>query len=189
MSGSEKAEERWKGLAIAAQSGDKDAYRELLKGLDELLSAYCARSLGTLGVVEDCVQDILLTIHKNLHTFDPNRAFLPWLYAIARNRVIDYLRKYKRRKTLDEQILVQSELKGVTSSVGNEDAQRRFSEILASLSPVYQEAIVLTKFKGLTLGEAAEVANVGESAMKVRVHRAHKKIVAELVGGTSAIDF
>ena len=78
-------------LMAAAQRGDKAAYRLLLDELRSWLARYYRRRL-TEAHVDDAVQDALLAIHNKRHTYDPARAFAPWLAAIARYKWIDRLR-------------------------------------------------------------------------------------------------
>lgn len=69
-----------------AQAGDGEAYRLLLDSVAADLRGFFRRRVRETQEVEDHVQETLLTLHRARHTYDPSRAFEPWLYAIARNR-------------------------------------------------------------------------------------------------------
>src|ERR1700758_2159190 len=84
-----------------AISGDDVAYHRLLKAVTPVLRAGARRGLARAGQPvdqsEDVVQDILLAVHLKRHTWDVNAPFAPWLFAIARNKLIDALRRRGRR--------------------------------------------------------------------------------------------
>src|ERR1700722_19945124 len=88
-----------------AISGDSTAYHRLLKAVTPVLRAVARRGLARAGQPvhqsEDIVQDTLLAVHLKRQTWDPNAPFAPWLFAIARNKLIDALRRRGRRIFVD----------------------------------------------------------------------------------------
>ena len=94
-------EDEWTGLMRSAMAGDDAAYHRLLKAVTPVLRAAARRGLARAGQPvdqsEDIVQDILLAVHLKRHTWDSEAPFAPWLFAIARNKLIDALRKRGRR--------------------------------------------------------------------------------------------
>ena len=94
-------EDEWTGLMRSAISGDSAAYHRLLKAITPVLRAAARRGLARAGQPvdqsEDIVQEILLAVHLKRHTWDANAPFAPWLFAIARNKLIDALRRRGRR--------------------------------------------------------------------------------------------
>src|SRR5579871_451804 len=85
----------------SAMAGDSAAYHRLLKAITPVLRAASRRGLARAGQspdqAEDIVQDILLAVHLKRHTWDANAPFAPWLFAIARNKLIDALRRRGKR--------------------------------------------------------------------------------------------
>src|SRR6201987_3126580 len=94
-------EDEWTGLMRSAMSGDSAAYHRLLKAVTPVLRAAARRGLARAGQPidesEDIVQAILLAVHLKRHTWDVKAPFAPWLFAIARNKLIDALRRRGRR--------------------------------------------------------------------------------------------
>src|SRR6201997_2564853 len=94
-------EDEWTGLMRLAISGDSAAYHRLLKAITPVLRAGARRGLARGGQPvdqsEDVVQEILLAVHLKRHTWDANAPFGPWLFAIARNKLIDAMRRRGRR--------------------------------------------------------------------------------------------
>src|SRR5690348_7332659 len=86
---------RWSRLMARAQAGDRSAYDRLLRAIQPYIRAI-AGAQHRPDRVEDVVQEVLLTVHRMRHTYDPARPFRPWLAAIARRRSIDALRRRYR---------------------------------------------------------------------------------------------
>src|SRR6516165_10462166 len=94
-------EDEWTALMRSAIAGDSAAYHRLLKAIAPVLRAAARRGLARAGQPvdqsEDIVQDILLAVHLKRHTWDAEAPFAPWLFAIARNKLIDALRRRGKR--------------------------------------------------------------------------------------------
>jgi RNA polymerase sigma factor (sigma-70 family) len=165
-------------LMLAAQAGDQEAYRALLEGLQPLVRAYVKRRLRDEEAAADVCQDILLTMHRVRHTFEPGRAFEPWFYAIARSRFIDHLRKRRRQGDLEVSSDESPELLAEEEPTG----WNRFLEMLEQLPASQREAFSLLKIDGLSVEEAASRAGVSPAALKVRAHRAYGALRRALLG-------
>src|SRR6202171_564667 len=94
-------EDEWTGRMRLAISGDSAAYHRLLRAVTPVLRGAARRGLARAGQPvdqsEDVVHDILLAVHLTRHPWDANAPFAPWLFAIARNKLIDSLRRRGRR--------------------------------------------------------------------------------------------
>jgi RNA polymerase sigma factor (sigma-70 family) len=165
-------------LMIAAQAGDQEAYRALLEALQPLLRAYVKRRLRDEEAVADVCQDVLLTMHRVRHTFEPGRAFEPWFYAIARSRFVDHLRRRRRRGDLEVSSDDGPELAAQEEPTG----WNRFLEVMETLPASQREAFSLLKIDGLSVEQAAERAGVTPAALKVRAHRAYGALRSALLG-------
>ncbi|MBS0232075.1 MAG: hypothetical protein JSR99_01150 [Proteobacteria bacterium] len=91
----------WSNLMRSAIVGNETAYRKLLDDLSRVLRKPVRRELGGLEAlgkdVEDVVQDILLAIHLKRHTWNSSMSLTSWVTAVARNKIIDKLRRRRRR--------------------------------------------------------------------------------------------
>lgn len=163
---------------LAAQAGDQDAYRSLLEDLQPLLRSYLKRRLRDEEAVADICQDVLLTMHRVRHTFEPGRAFEPWFYAIARSRFIDHLRRRRRRGDLEVPGDESPESVAEQQSFGWD----HFLELLESLPAAQREAFAMLKLEGLSVEDAAARAGVSPGALKVRAHRAYGTLRRALLG-------
>jgi RNA polymerase sigma-70 factor, ECF subfamily len=158
---------RWTALMVSAQAGDESQYRLLLSELSVVIHRYLKSRIGQLHIVEDCVQESLIAIHRARHTFDPARRFRPWMFAIVRNKTIDMLRRHRSGQGTSV-----DEFDTSTQATCAIDENVAAGELMGRLSPQYRQAITLTKIIGLSTAEAAGQLSISESAMKVRVHRA-----------------
>src|ERR1700755_3100505 len=130
----------------AAIAGDSAAYHRLLKAITPVLRAAARRGLARAGQgvdqAEDIVQDILLAVHLKRHTWDAEAPFAPWLFAIARNKLIDALRRRGRRIFVDIDDFAETlpgEVPVETASAGEVAAQlktlpERQREVLQSVA-------------------------------------------------------
>lgn len=162
----------WGSLMAAAQRGEAGPYRRLLELLRPWLERYFRRRLP-LPMVEDMVQETLISIHEKRHTFDPGRPFEPWLAAIARYKWIDRLRAMKRAsfEELDENLAVPDHHGAVMSATILE-------ALLAELKPAQSQVIRLVKLQGFSVEEAAAASGQSVSLVKVNIHRGLAKMAA-----------
>src|SRR6266478_7245676 len=93
------SEPELRALMISGLDGDAAAHRTLLENLSSRLRGYFTGQLNRIGrgpvETEDLVQEALMAIHTRRHTYDSSQLFTPWVYAIARYKFVDYLRRTK----------------------------------------------------------------------------------------------
>lgn len=162
--------------------GDAVAHAALLRALVPLLrSFYRRRMRGADDDVEDLVQETLISVHTRRASYDRERPFTAWLYAIARYRMIDHFRRRKVSVPIED-------VEAILVAEGFEDAvnaQMDVERLLSSLSPKQARAIRDTHIDGLSIAEAASRAEIGESDVKISVHRGFKALAARLRGERS----
>jgi RNA polymerase sigma-70 factor, ECF subfamily len=171
-------EARLKALMIAALDGDRAAYAQLLAVLSGYLRGHFRRRLGPGAAdVEDLVQETLLAIHLKRDVYDRTAPFTPWVWAIARYKMLDHFRRVGARRS------VPLEEAGDLFSVENteEGAVRRDVETLLATLPARQRALMRdVKLTGLSMEEAAAKSGMSVSAVKVSVHRGMKRLEKEV---------
>lgn len=158
-----------------ALRGDQEAYHRFLTELAGQLRPYVRRRIK-INDVEDVLQEILLSIHKARHTYDGLRPITPWLAAIVRYRVNDYLRQQYAHA--DYTMIDLAEVEDILR--GEDSAPAPNMELLMGLGkglPEKQRRILqLMHVDGFTAGEAGEELGMKVSAVKVAAHRAYKKM-------------
>ncbi len=171
-------------LMAAAQDGDQRAYAALLRTVTPYLRRQVRRYLRDAGEVEDVVQEILLTVHRVRHTYDPARPFRPWLVAIAKRRIIDRLRGRIRRDAREVVVAPDDETftEAAANTIEEEPDHSALHAAVAALPEGQRRAVELLKFQDLSLKEASAVSGMSIGALKVAGHRAYKALRAALAG-------
>jgi len=163
-------------LMAKGQSGDQAAYRSLLTELSRILKAFVRRRLGDSDSVEEVVQEILLSLHEARHSYDPTRPFRPWMFAIARYRLADHLRKWARTKKREVEAGGFIEALSFAEVIPESEVSVELAEAMAALPERQREAVELLKYRGLSIKEAAKQLGISEASVKVRAHRAYEAL-------------
>jgi len=176
-----ETEDEWTSLMRLAISGDSAAYHRLLRALTPVLRAGARRGLARAGQPvdqsEDIVQDILLAVHLKRHTWDTNAPFAPWLFAIARNKLIDALRRRGRRVFVnidDFAETIPDEPAAETASAGEIAAQLR------TLPPRQRDVLQSIAVESASIRDTAAKFAMSEGAVRVALHRAPTSLTAKL---------
>ena len=174
---------RWRGWMASAQRGDADAYARLLEDLLPFVRGVVRARIGDDPNGEDVVQDVLLAIHTARHTFQEGRELEPWVRTIARNAVIDSVRRRNRQRARDAGVDADTlpERSGERASAEADPLPRAMERALEQLPRVQREAVMLLKVEGLSVAEAASRARTTPGALKLRAHRGYK-LLRDLLG-------
>lgn len=171
-------------LMYAAQSGDKRAYAELLIKISPLVRSFLYRRLGPRADNEDVLQDVLLAIHKASHTYNTDRPFKAWMFAIADYKVKDYLRQHYRKMAGKHVDFAEIENFLVDPVTFEPSPAELLNDALSELPDKQQKIVRLMKIEGFTAAEVADQLQMSESAVKVTAHRAYKVLKKKYKKGT-----
>jgi RNA polymerase sigma-70 factor (ECF subfamily) len=177
MSAADLLDEQLRLLMRAAQHGDADAYRALLTAVTPRIRRVVRARRGFLGTAdtEDLVQDVLLSVHTVLATYDPSRPFMPWLMAIVRNRLVDAARRYGRQHAHETQVEgVRVTFGGIATNTRDEGIGdvEALEHAIRALPSGQRQAIELLKLREMSLKEASATTGTSVTALKVATHRA-----------------
>jgi RNA polymerase sigma factor (sigma-70 family) len=167
-------------LFVRGQAGDAAAYHAFLRRLGAHLRAYLARRLfGWPDDVEDLVQECLLAMHNQRHTYEPDQPLTAWVHAIARYKLVDLLRAKSAREALHEPL--DDELAVFAASQEEaSDARKDVAVLLDTLPDRHRLPIVHVKLEGRSVAETAKLTGMSESAVKVGIHRGLKALAGKL---------
>lgn len=175
------SETRLRDLLIRGMAGDAAAYHEFLRALGLHLRGFFRVRLQRLpDDVEDLLQETLLAVHNQRHTYDPAQPLTAWVHAIARYKMVDLFRRREGREQLNETLDEESAVFAYSDTEAA-DARRDISRLLAQLPERQRLPIQHVKLEGLSVAEAATLTGMSESAVKVGVHRGLKALAA-LIG-------
>lgn len=172
------SEDRLRGLLVRGLAGDASAYRACLDELSAHLRAFLRRRLAHLpDEVEDLVQETLLAIHNQRHTYDAGQPLTAWIHAIARYKLVDLLRRRASREALNDPLDEESGLFAASDTEAIA-ARRDLARMLERLPDRQRLPIVHVKLEGLSVVETARITGMSESAVKVGVHRGLRALAA-----------
>lgn len=168
-------EAQLRALMLKGLAGDAAAHRAFLTEAAGMLRGYFRNRLRTRPEdAEDLVQETLVALHTRRDSYDPSYPLTAWLYAIARYRLIDFLRRAKHRS--------HASLDGI--DVGDDDpvyeasdARRDVATLLEKLPEKQRTAIRLVKLEERSVREAAESTGLSESDIKISIHRGLKTLM------------
>ena len=176
-------EERLRGLLLQGLDGDAGTYQQFLKELSAHLRAFLRRRLAQRpDEVEDLVQETLLAVHNQRHTYRTDMPVTAWAHAIARYKLIDWLRAHAAKEARHEPLDDNAEALFATSDGDAAEARRDLGQLLGLLPDRQRLPIVHMKLEGLSVVETAQLTGLSESAVKVGVHRGLKALAAKLRG-------
>jgi RNA polymerase sigma-70 factor (ECF subfamily) len=169
-----------KALMLASLDGNAASHRTLLDLLSHRLRAYYKAKLGAVGrgvaEAEDLVQEAILAIHLKRHTYDPREPLTPWVHAIARYKLIDFLRR--NRALLAEVPIDEADDVMAHDESADAESTHDVRRLVERLPKGMQCAIEAVKLDGLTVAEAARRCGLFESGVKVNIHRGLKVLAA-----------
>lgn len=173
-------EAQLKALLIKGLAGDEAAHRAFLTEAAALLRAYFRNRLrGRAEDAEDLVQETLVALHTRRDSYDPAYPLTAWLYAIARYRLIDFLRRAKHRNHAPLDGL---EIGDMDPDYEASDAKRDIGVLLDKLPEKQRTAIRLVKLEERSVREAADATGFTESDIKISIHRGLKTLMRLMAG-------
>lgn len=130
--------------------------------------------------VEDVVQETLLAVHNARHTYEPQQPLTAWIYAIARYKLLDYLRSRSRHALRLEPLDDFMDILADSEATPLHDAKLDVDGLLEQLPDKQRLPILHVKLQGLSVAETAELTGLSQSAVKVGIHRGLKALAAKV---------
>ena len=173
-------EDRLRALLLQGLDADAAAYQRFLKELSAHLRAFLRRRLAQRpDEVEDLVQETLLAVHNQRHTYRPEMPVTAWAHAIARYKLIDWLRSHAVKEGRNDPLDDADGLFACSDSEAAE-ARRDLGQLLRTLPDKQRLPIEYVKLEGLSVVETARLTGLSESAVKVGVHRGLKALAGRI---------
>ncbi|MEE3371128.1 MAG: sigma-70 family RNA polymerase sigma factor [Planctomycetota bacterium] len=165
-------------LIAACLAGDQEAITELVERYRSQIFGLCFRMLGHRQDAEDATQETFLRVLNNLNQWDQQRAFEPWLLAIASNRCRTALTKRARRPHLD--LLVETTSTADAKQREHNALDEELTLALNQLRTEHRLAFTLFHHHGKSYLEIAETLNCPVGTAKTWVHRARRTLIRRL---------
>jgi RNA polymerase sigma-70 factor (ECF subfamily) len=175
-------------LVERAQEGDREAFQTLVERYQEKVYSICYGKVKDEQDAKDVSQDVFIKVFRYIENFNQESSFYTWLYRIAVNTSIDFLRKRSRRKEVDYddtiqtdedveggELLMPSKL-GIDpdKELGRKELREKMLEALDSLSDKHRTILTLREVEGLSYKEMADVLEISKGTVMSRLYHARQ---------------
>jgi RNA polymerase sigma-70 factor (ECF subfamily) len=172
-------------LVEQAKQGDREAYSELVRRYRQRIYQTIYRFTQNHSDTDDLAQETFLQGYKALKHFRQKSGFYTWVFRVAVNQALNFLKKRKKetgREEYEENLLglEQSPISSPESVSVTREFGERLNEAVDSLPLPYRSSFILVAFQGMTHGEAARILGCSENTVSWRMHRARKMLQARL---------
>jgi len=168
---------QWEELAKLSQEGNKRLYSHLLSEITPYIKVRLVSGLANSDWVEEVIQDVLISVHRSLSSYSPDRPFKPWLNAIIHYRKADFLRKHYKNRDTNRFSQDNAEIFGnnvTTYPLAGE--LQDIEKAMATLPKKQQKLFQMMKIEGYSAAEVAVKMGMSVTAVKVSAHRASNKL-------------
>lgn len=162
-------------LMLKVKAGDLDKMGLLFERYHYSLYGFLFRMIGQKEHSEDMVQNVFFRMLKYRHSFTGAGEFKTWMYHLARNVLYDHIKKDKKLFTNHDVSEIEEQIAGgslADERIERKQEQRILERAMGNLSEEKRELLILCRFQELKHQEIAQILNISEGAVKVRVHRA-----------------
>jgi len=164
------------------KEGDSTLFAELMRRYQNRVYAYVLRMISCPDDAMDICQTTFISAYRNLEKWQPNALFRTWLFRIASNSAIDYLRRNR--------LYTQVSLESVDNTLADGmDPEREYISsarcsgmisLIQQLPPLFRQALLLRELEGMSYAEIAQALDVSEGTVKSRIARARYGLVSGL---------
>lgn len=173
-----------KELILRCLRGEEDGYVSLLNKYKSKVFSLVYRIVRQREDAEEIVSDAFVRVFRNLQKYNPEFPFSNWLFKIATNLSIDFLRRRKPDSiSLDDEENV-IEIESMTTSplemFSTMSELEKVEHAISCLKPEYRIALLLRHKEEKTYEEIAEILSMPIGTVKIRIHRAKKELIRKL---------
>ncbi|MBU7007256.1 RNA polymerase sigma factor [Phosphitispora fastidiosa] len=176
-------------------AGDSGSFEKLVSRYQKKIFAFVYRMVESREDAGDLTQEVFLQVFRSLNTFRGDAKLNTWLYRIASNKTLDFLRKNKKTRLVafdsedyqGEPSLTCSPEANPEQIVLKEEKMRRLRRLIAGLPDRYRLALVLYHYQELTYQQIAETLDIPVKTVATRLYRAKLILRETLRGDTDAM--
>lgn len=179
-------------LVAIALRGSQEAFRELVLQFERPVYSLIVRMLQDPAAAEDLAQEVFLKAYRRLGTYDSSRKFSSWLFKIAHNTTIDYLRRHTLETVPLEgerpgedhgslaAVLADGSTEDPAAAAERRDMAKSLERAIARLRAEYRELVVLFYVEGASYQDLCEATGLPLGTVKTNLHRARKELAREM---------
>ena len=170
------------------QSGDENAYIELVNRYKDRLTNFVFQFLGDIEQAQDVVQETMIKLYQKKHYYREIAKFSTWIYTIARNLANTELRNRKRKKTVylsqmsrkEQDYEITAVQPNVDQDIENEFIRKRIYASIHKLDEHFKTVIILRDLEELSYEDISDIVGVPLGTVKSRINRARLQLQADL---------
>jgi RNA polymerase sigma-70 factor (ECF subfamily) len=155
-------------LVHRAMKGERAAYEALLIRYEKPVYNAAFRMLNSAEDARDVTQTVFLKVYENLGQFDPRFRFFSWIYRIAVNESINFLKMRNRTEELTRE--PETKTSGPDEATDNEQRRQRIQSALMLIKAEYRSVIVLKHFLEFNYVEIGAILDIPEKTVKSRLY-------------------
>ena len=173
-------------LVAKARRGDREAFSELVRSCQEKVFNTVVSFTRNIQDADDIVQDVFVQAYRRLDRFRGQSTFFTWVYRIAVNQTLNFLKRKNReagRREMDNRTALRGERPAAFSPEADslrEELNRKMKDAIDALPLIYRAAFNLVACQGMSHGRAARALSVTENTVSWRMHRARKMLQEKL---------
>ena len=182
----------------ALDQGDTTAYNELMKLYRDPLYFMLLEKVGDKELAKDLTIEALGKAFKKLHMYTPNYTFSTWLFTVARNNCIDYLRKNKIKTTSIDQFTIDNDGKKNKIDIQSDELNPEgilirkqkiaiLRQVVDKLKPKYRELVKLRYFKEMSYEEISTILQIPIGTVKAQLYRSREQLFQIVSGSKDSI--
>ena len=182
----------------ALSSGDPKAYNELMRLYRDPIYFMLYEKVGDQELAKDLTIEALGKAFKKLHMYTPDYTFSTWLYTVARNNCIDYLRKHKLPTISIDKMMLDEDGKRNTFDLKSKDPNPEkimmknqriaiLRQIVDQLKPKYRDLVKLRYFKELSYEEISQLLEIPLGTVKAQLHRSREQLFKIMSGSRDTL--
>lgn len=176
-------------LVTSAIEGREDGFEELVRRYQRPIAAYVYRMVGNYDAALDLTQEVFIKVYSSLERYRSEFKFSTWIYKIAHNASVDYLRRSASREQAltsevdgeEREITVMSRKLSPEQEYAMEERRAEIERVVRQLPAVYRELIILRHQHDLSYDEIAEVMSLPLGTVKNRLFRAREMMRQQFV--------
>ncbi len=179
-----KSDEELVKLTLA---NNPKAYYYLVKRYQAKLLRYTTALLQDANSAEDVTQNTFIKAYQNLYRFNPKLKFSSWIYRIAHNEAINYLKKNKRHQTTNDPLVLELQPDSSPSKLEeiiSQEQTDQLTTLINSLPLKYKEVITLYYLENKSYAEISDILRIPQNTVGTHLARA-KQQLKQLIGGTN----
>jgi RNA polymerase sigma-70 factor, ECF subfamily len=169
-------------LIKAIKEKDRELYSEIITRYKTKLSHYLRKFICNIDELEDILQDVFIKAYKNLYSFDIKKKFSSWIYRIAHNEAVNYLKKNSKIKiSLDEiEYKIVDEKIDLNGQIDKVFLKKEIGKYMESIKLKYREPLILFYFEQKSYDEISDILRIPTSTVGTLISRGKKMIKEKL---------